>query len=326
MTQKIFGARVWTALIVVLLVCPAAWAGSPNGRYAALVIDPDADRILYSRNADKLRHPASLTKMMTLFMLFEALDRRELALSDRLWVSKHAYGQAPSKLGLKPGQSITVEEAILGLVTKSANDVAVVVAEALGGTEWTFAKKMTARARELGMRNTTFRNASGLHHRSQVTTARDMARLARRLQLEFPRFYSYFSVARFQYRDRSYRNHNRLLVDYQGTDGIKTGYIRASGFNLVASVKRGDHRLIAVVFGGRTAKSRDHHITELLNTGFARLRSDPDTASAAQGNARSIPGGQRVDSLSLVPAGGASPCIGARIQASGHTDLPPCPG
>lgn len=321
------GHVVWRALALFIFIAQLGWSASAsaNSRYAALVVDVTTGEVLYARSADRKRYPASLTKMMTLYMLFEAIERGDLRLSDRLSVSKHAYGQAPSKLGLKPGASISVEDAILGLVTKSANDVAVVIAEGLAGTEWQFAREMTKRARAMGMTKTTFRNASGLHHRRQLTTARDMALLARRLQSELPEYYRYFSVVQFEFGDKKYKNHNRLLVDYEGTDGIKTGYIRASGFNLVASVVRGNQRLVAVVFGGRSARTRDAHIRELLDRGFARLAAagvEPVASNAGAPSVNSRP----VDTLSMSPGTDTRICIERNARLAGQTDLPTCPG
>ncbi len=256
--------------MAVLATVPS---GSAQARYASIVIDAESGQVLHAVNADTRNYPASLTKMMTLYMLFDALENGKLTLKQKLPVSKRAAGMPPSKLGLKVGQSIRVEDAILALVTKSANDVAVVVAEALAGKETTFAKVMTKRARTLGMSRTSFRNASGLPNRGQKSTARDMARLAKALMRDFPQYYRYFSTSTFSYRGRTYRSHNKLLRSYKGTDGIKTGYIRASGFNLVTSVERGGRRVIAVVFGGKTSKSRDRHMVKLLNRGFKKLAS-----------------------------------------------------
>ncbi len=208
---------------------------------------------------------------MTLYMAFDALKQGKISLKSRLQVSKRASGMAPSKLGLKPGQTITLEDAILALVTKSANDVAVVVAEALGGTEINFAIQMTERARQLGMSRTTFKNASGLPNRRQLSTARDMAMLGLRIRQDFPDYYAYFATTHFKHAGRTFKNHNTLLSSYEGTDGIKTGYIRASGFNLVASVQRNGHRLIGVVFGGKSGASRDQHMRKLLDAGFRQI-------------------------------------------------------
>ncbi len=245
--------------------------GSAQARYAALIIDADTGKVLHSVNADVPKYPASLTKIMTLYMLFDALESGKLKLGQKLKVSKRAQGMAPSKLGLKRGETISVKDAMFALITKSANDAAVVLAEALGGTEAEFAKLMTAKAREIGMTKTKFRNASGLPNRHQKSTAIDMARLAIALRKNFPDYYRHFATQKFTYRGRTYKNHNRLLKNYQGTDGIKTGYIRASGFNLVASVERNGSRLVGVVFGGKSSKSRDKHMRKLFDRGFAAL-------------------------------------------------------
>jgi len=254
-----------------------------HARYASIVVDADSGRVLHASNPDRQRYPASLTKMMTLYMLFDAVDRGQLKLDQRLRVSRRAQGMAPSKLGLKRGQTIRVEDAILALITKSANDVAVVVAESIGDTEIKFAKLMTEKARAIGMRKTRFRNASGLPNRRQVSTARDMATLARRLIDDFPQFYHYFGTEKFRYQKRTYQNHNNLLTGYPGVDGIKTGYIRASGFNLVASTKRHGRRLIGVVFGGKSANSRDTHMRRLFERAYAlvpKKREDYPTTTA----------------------------------------------
>jgi len=259
-------AAVPVILLGALLATPA------QAGYAAIVIDADTGRVLHSRNADTRNYPASLTKMMTLFLTFEALEHGTLKLDQRLRVSKRAAGQPASKLGLKAGTTITVEDAIRAITIKSANDVATVIAEALGGTEIKFSKMMTKRARALGMKRTSFRNASGLPNRRQLSTARDMSILARALIERFPNYYGYFSEASFQYNGKKYRNHNSLLKDYDGADGIKTGYVRASGFNLVASAERNGIRLIGVVFGGKTANRRDRHMQNLLNRSWAQAR------------------------------------------------------
>jgi D-alanyl-D-alanine carboxypeptidase len=239
-------------------------------KYAAIVVDYKTGEVLYAKNANDIRYPASLTKMMTLFLVFEAIDHGILSLDQPLTVSQHAAKQKPSKLGLRPGQTITVRNAILALVTKSANDVAAVIAESLAGSEEKFSRMMTAQARELGMRNTYFYNASGLPHDRQRTTAADMARLSIALLHYFPHYYHYFKTQNFSYKKHKYRNHNRLLGEASGVDGIKTGYIRASGFNLAASAVRKGKRIIAVVMGGKTAKSRNHHMQQLLDRGFSR--------------------------------------------------------
>lgn len=257
-------------LVIGLVAGLSALPAQAATKYAALVLDVESGKILFSRHADARRHPASLTKIMTLYMVFEALESGKLSLNQRLPVSARAAGQPPSRLGLKRGDTIRVRDAILALVTKSANDVATVVAEAIGKSEYRFAVAMTERAKELGLRSTRFMNASGLHDRRQVTTARDMARLAIAIRRDFPEQYKVFSTSRFTYGGRTYKNHNKLLGRYDGTDGIKTGYINASGFNLVASVERNGTRLIGVVFGGRSGRSRNAHMRKILTGGFER--------------------------------------------------------
>ena len=244
---------------------------SALARYSSIVIHANTGEILQASNPDRQRYPASLTKMMTLYMLFDAIHRGKLKLNQRLKVSRRAQGMPPSKLGLKRGQSISVKNAILALITKSANDVAVVVAESLGNTEVKFARLMTNKAWAMGMRKTRFRNASGLPNRRQVSTARDMATLARRLIKDFPKFYPFFGTERFNFKHRTYLNHNKLLISYPGVDGIKTGYIKASGFNLAASTKRNGHRLIGIIFGGRSAKSRDKHMKQLFERSYSQI-------------------------------------------------------
>ncbi len=256
-----------------LIVCAsshASWAKS-NPRYASIVMDADTGVILHQSRADKVLYPASLVKMMTLLMTFEALEEKRLRLRDRVTMSRHAAKMVPSKLNLPVGSTIRVEDAIYVLVTKSANDVAVALGEKIAGTESQFAVMMNNKAREMGMTRTRFRNASGLHHSKQVTTARDMAKLGRYLMTVYPQYYHYFSTRKFTYRGKTYRNHNRLMDSYRGMDGLKTGYIQASGFNLAASARRDNHRVIGIVFGGRTAKSRNAHMARLLDKAFAKL-------------------------------------------------------
>ena len=233
--------------------------------YSSIVVDANSGAVLQAANADSQRHPASLTKIMTLYLLFERLEAGKIKLTTDMNVSPHAAVQAPSKLGLKPGQTIEVETAIRAIVTKSANDVAVVVAEAIAGDEAEFAKLMTAKAHALGMRHTVYRNASGLPDDHQVTTARDMAVLGRAIQDRFPKYYHYFSTRTFVFRGKVMRNHNRLLGRVDGVDGIKTGYIHDSGFNIVTSVRRGKRHIVAVVFGGRTARARDASVRNLID-------------------------------------------------------------
>jgi len=232
--------------------------------YSSIVIDGNSGKVLQSTNADSTRHPASLTKIMTLYLLFERLESGKIKLGTDMPVSAHAASQAPSKLGLKPGETIRVETAIRAIVTKSANDVAVIVSEALGGDEPNFAKLMTAKARALGMKGTTYRNASGLPDDDQITTAFDQALLGRAIRDRFPNYYTYFSTRTFAFRGKSMRNHNHLLGTIEGVDGIKTGYIHDSGFNIVTSVRRANRDIVAVVFGGRTANERDARVRGLI--------------------------------------------------------------
>lgn len=246
-------------------------AEARNPRYASIVMDADTGMILHQRYADKKLYPASLAKMMTMLLTFEAIENNDLSLRDRAVISRHAASMVPSKLGLPVGSSIRVEDALYALATKSANDVAVALGEKIAGTESRFAAYMTKRAQQIGMNNTQFRNASGLHHPQQFSTARDMAKLARFILDNYPQYYGYFSTRKFTYRGKTYRNHNRMMDSYSGMDGFKTGYIGASGFNLVASATRNNRRLIGVVFGGRTAGSRNAHMKKLLDDGFAEL-------------------------------------------------------
>ena len=257
-------------LIFLTLVCGmfGAISDRATAKYAVIVVDADNGRIIHAINAETKNYPASLTKIMTLFMTFEALKNGTLSLDQKLPVSRVAAGRSPSRLDLKKGDTITVDDAISALVTKSANDVATVLAEAMGGTERKFARLMTTRAREMGMKDTTFKNASGLPSRGQLSTATDMAILARALLDRFPNEYKYFSKSSFTWNGRAHKNHNKLLETYDGADGIKTGYIRASGFNLVASARRNGVRLIAVMFGGKSPRHRNKHVAEMLDQGF----------------------------------------------------------
>jgi D-alanyl-D-alanine carboxypeptidase len=276
----------WVFRCVIILGAMLALAGifsapaHANSKYAAYVIHADTGDVLFDRYSTARRYPASLTKMMTLYLLFEELDAGELTLQSKLKVSARAAGQPPSKLGLKAGSTIDVETAIEALVVKSANDVAAVVAEHISGSEWRFAKKMTAKARSLGMSRTRFRNASGLPNSKQVTTARDMAVLGQRVVQDFPQYYHYFSAKSFTWGGRTYASHNRLVKTYSGADGIKTGYTRRSGFNLVTTAVKGDNRLIGVVLGGRTSRSRDKHMRNILNKGFASIKRKPTLVAA----------------------------------------------
>jgi D-alanyl-D-alanine carboxypeptidase len=235
-----------------------------SSRYAALVVDASDGRTLYATNATAARFPASLTKMMTLYLTFEALDQGRISKSTQIPVSSHAARQPPTKIGFKPGQSIDVESAIEALCVKSANDVAAALGEFLGGSEQQFAAMMTAKARQLGMSGTTFRNASGLPDPDQRTTARDMALLGMALRSRFPHHYHYFSEKDFTYRGKLVRGHNDMLGRVEGVDGIKTGYIRASGYNIVTSVKARGRNLVIVVMGADSARSRNARVEELV--------------------------------------------------------------
>jgi D-alanyl-D-alanine carboxypeptidase len=251
------------------------------GKDAAIVIDGASGRPLYERDADAIRYPASLTKIMTLYLLFDALHKGEITLSTPMNVSTHAAEQEPTKLNLLPGETIPVETAIKAIVVLSANDVAVVIAEALGITEGDFAEMMNAKARQLGMTHTHFHNASGLPDAEQTTTAHDLAILGRHVAYDFPQYYPYFSTESFSFKGRFYGTHNNLVGVFAGTDGIKTGYTKASGFNLVTSVVRGSQHLIGVVMGGKTAGARDKEMEEMLADQFARIDSDPTLVAEA---------------------------------------------
>lgn len=278
---------------VLLLWGFAALAISPQanaGPYSALVVEVESGRVFYERNADELRHPASLTKMMTLYLVFEALSRGQLSLDDTMVASAFAVSKPPSRLGLRAGDTLTVEEGVLGLVTQSANDAATVIAETLGGSEPAFAVMMTEKARQLGMDSTVFRNAQGLPDSAQVTTARDMYLLGRALLKHHPQYYSYFSTDSFWFRDHNFHNHNHLLDKYPGTDGIKTGFINSSGFNLVASTKRNGVRLIGVVFGGMSHSIRDAHMMEILDDGFAQMEGHEPAFHLASFDGSQFPG------------------------------------
>ncbi len=287
---------------------PAAYL---SRNYADIVIDAQTGRIIHSTDPDRLVHPASLTKMMTLYMTFQAIESGRLSPSQRLPVSALASRQSPSKLGLRAGQSIKVSDAVLGLITESANDAAVVLAEALGGSESGFAQMMTSQARSLGMSRTTFRNASGLPNPAQITTARDMAMLGHAIIYHYPGFYRSFSTQTFVYNGVEHDNHNHLMERYSGMDGIKTGYIRASGFNLVSSAVKGNTRLIGVVFGGRSAASRDNHMAKLLDQSFASVSNAlaasyiPQSGSEPSHFSRSVTDAGYV-ALPAKPSGGSS--------------------
>src|SRR3954463_8833833 len=266
--------------------------------FASIIVDGNSGATLSANNPDALRHPASLTKIMTLYLLFERLEAGKLQLDSEMEVSEHASEQSPTKLGLRPGQTIKVEDAIKGLVTRSANDAAVVIAETIAGDEDDFAKLMTRKARALGMTRTVYRNASGLPDDAQVTTARDQSTLGRAIQDRFPRYYRYFSTNVFVYRGHAIRNHNKLLGNVEGVDGIKTGYTRASGFNLVTSMRRGNRHLVGVVLGGRSGGSRDAIMRNLLAENLDRGATPRRPAAITERNSADA----NVDMAEAAPA------------------------
>lgn len=264
----------------VVLISALLWALSvpvlaAEQRYASIVVDADTLEIVHARQIDELRYPASLTKVMTLYLTFDALNAGTLKLKEPIRVSKVAAKTPPSKLGLKAGQTITVENLIKALAVKSANDAAVVLAERLAGSEAAFAQQMTAKARSMGMMKTTFKTANGLPHPDQQSSARDMAKLASNILNNHRRYYHYFGLTHFSYNNRSYKNTNGLLHWLEGVDGFKTGYTRASGYNLIISAQRGGRRLIAVVLGGASGKSRNQHMQDLVERSFSVMGVAP---------------------------------------------------
>jgi len=257
---------------------------SSSPKFASIIVDGNSGAVLQANSPDGIRHPASLTKIMTLYLLFERLESGKMKLDTEMPVSQHAADQDPTKLNLRAGQTIRVEDAIKGLVTRSANDAAVVIAEAIGGDEDDFAQMMTRKARSLGMSKTVYRNANGLPNDEQVTTARDQATLGRAIQERFPRYYRYFATSTFNWRGQSIRNHNHLLGSVEGVDGIKTGYTRASGFNLVTSMRRGNRHLIGVVLGGRSGGSRDAIMRNLLAENLEKGATTHTVAAVTERN------------------------------------------
>jgi D-alanyl-D-alanine carboxypeptidase len=268
------GRLLFAALLLFLCLAPEPGVA----KVATLVIEAETGEILLRANEAARAYPASLTKMMTLYLVFEALASGSLHSDREIAVSERAARQPASRLGLRPGESITVEDAMLALVTKSANDAAMALAEAIGGSERRFVRRMNRKARELGMTRTRFRNPTGLYDRAQVSTALDLAILARALWRDHPRRFSLFATRHFRYGGRSYHNHNRLLDLYSGVDGIKTGYLRASGYNLAASVERDGRRLIGIVLGDNTGAARDRRMAGLFDRAFAHFSSQPATA------------------------------------------------
>ncbi|MGO4571078.1 SPOR domain-containing protein [Microvirga sp. 2TAF3] len=323
--RKTFALVGIATSIAIALTSPAEAArrkvksgGGYNPPSASIVVDAKTGRILEAENADALRHPASITKVMTLYLLFEQLEQGKVTLQTPLRVSAKAARQSPSKLGLPPGSTIEVEDAIKALVTKSANDIAVTVAENLAGTEEAFAEQMTRKARALGMMKTVYRNASGLPNPGQVTTARELTILGRAIQDRFPRYYPYFSTHVFNYEGASHRNHNRLLGQIEGVDGIKTGFIGASGFNILTNVKTEDRHLIAVVLGGRSATLRDRTMASLIDSNLPRAYAGARTAPMVAENAAAA---------RPVVVADASPTPSARVEttAAAEPAAPPPP-
>ncbi len=307
-------ALVVTICFSILLSQSPALA---QGKYAAIVVDADSGRVLHAQDADALRYPASLTKMMTLYMTFDALNSGQLQMNQPLKVSAHAAAQ-PYGIELRAGQTITVRDAVLAAITKSANNATAVLAEAIGGTEAQFAQMATRRAHQLGMSRTTFKNSSGLPNKQQQTTARDMATLGMALIKNHAKYYHYFSTAEFQWKEATIRNHNHVLARYEGADGIKTGFIAASGFNLVASAKRDGRRVLAVVFGGPSIVARDNRMIQLLDAGFERIGkpgNDPVMASVEPAPAFSlISSAQAAETGSAARA--AKPKTNAKAEAA----------
>jgi D-alanyl-D-alanine carboxypeptidase len=293
----------WVLAMTASLALATSNAGAQGNKptwfpgFSTIVVDAKTGEVINSAKPDELRHPASLAKIMTLYLLFSELDAGRLKLNSQIRISAEAAAQPPSKLGLKPGQSIEVEDAIKALITRSANDVAVAIAEIIAGDEESFAKLMTRRARGLGMTRTVFRNASGLPDPEQVTTAREMALLSLALQDRFPKYYPYFATRVFHWHGVAIGNHNRLLGSMDGVDGIKTGYTGASGFNLVTNVKRNNRHIVAVVMGGRTGAVRDELMRDLINENIRVASAGPRTghdrrshrATAGAGFARPDP-------------------------------------
>lgn len=249
-------------------------------RYASLIVDFETGNVLHQRNANKQLHPASLTKLMTIYLTLQAIDDGKLSFDKKLPVSVKATLQPKTNLRLKPGQTITVRDCLYGLIVHSANDSAVVLAEAISGNESSFAEFMTEVARQLGMHHTNFTNASGLPNPEQITTAYDMAKLAIALRRDFPHYYSMFSKKSFVYKGRIISGHNRVLNRYQWADGLKTGYINAAGFNLITSASKNNSKLIGVVLGGPTATARDNHMISLLEYGYKKLETDKNSMLA----------------------------------------------
>jgi D-alanyl-D-alanine carboxypeptidase len=291
--------------------------------FSSIIVDGNSGATLSANNPDASRHPASLTKIMTLYLLFERLDAGTINLDSEMRVSERASEQAPTKLGLRPGQTIRVEDAIKGLVTRSANDAAVVIAETIAGDETEFAKLMTRKARSLGMTRTIYRNASGLPNDDQVTTARDQSTLGRAIQDRFPRYYRYFSTTAFNYHGQSIRNHNHLLGNVEGVDGIKTGYTRSSGFNLVTSMRRGNRHLIGVVMGGRSSGSRDATMRNLLAENLEKAAAKRTVAAITERNPSDASADVAQAEAELAPGADEQKAVEVSASARSVAAIPP---
>ena len=309
------GQSAFAGVVAVLLAALTASLAHAQPKdtwfsgFSSIVVDGKTGEVIDSNKADELRHPASLTKVMTLYLLFAELEAGRLKLSSKIRVSPEAAAQPPSKLGLKPGETISVEDAIKALVTRSANDIAVAVAEIIAGDEDSFARLMTLRARSLGMMRTVFRNASGLPDPEQVTTAREMALLGLAMQDRFPKYYPYFATRTFRWRGVSIGNHNRLLGSVDGVDGIKTGYTRASGFNLISNVKRNNRHIVAVIMGGKTGAVRDAMMRDLISEKIRFAHAGSRTAPRFTENSVPMPLPSPMASVKPRPA---PPAVGSK--------------
>ena len=293
-SRRVLAPVISTFIMFFAAMAIAAAPAQAKQDYAGIVMDAKTGKVLYSHQSTARRYPASLTKMMTLYLLFEALDNGQATMKTRIRFSNHAASMQPSKLGVKAGSSISVQQAIYALAIKSANDAAAAVGEHLGGSESKFAEMMTAKARSLGMKSTVFKNASGLPNSRQYTTAKDMALLGIALREHYPHYYKYFSARSFKFGKHSYRNHNRLLGQIRGYDGVKTGYTRASGFNLVSSVEDKGRSIVAVVLGGRTGKSRNAQMAKLIREHLPKASRGRDRIVVAKAGQGSVGGSGNV--------------------------------
>jgi D-alanyl-D-alanine carboxypeptidase len=310
-------------LAALLALHPLLAHARESGRHAVLVVDANTGRTLYQRAADELRHPASLTKLMTLYLLFELIEQGRLSVTSKITFSAHAVSAPPSSLEVEAGTEITVIDAIKALIVKSANDVAIAVAERIAGSEERFAQLMTRKAHELGMKSTEFRNASGLPDSEQVTTARDIMVLALRLYDQFPSYYPLFATRTFTWRGDTYRNHNTLLFRYRGLEGMKTGYIRAAGFNLVAAARRGRKHVLVAYFGGKTSAQRNAAVRAHLDSAFAKASESktrrPAPADAAQRKSASM-GGQ-TNETAVASASAPAPQPGKLVAGASDIEV-----